>query len=365
MLESILENDWSRVVEQLQLTRWAIFLAVVAGFTVIGWLIEKLVFSQVTKITDKINSRSFGVVLNAFRGMLFLWIALLGVYEGLFSLPLEKSFTDHLQQLVTIVYLFSGVVVFARIFVHLVERYTARVSKVLPSTSIFTIITKIVVYILGFLMIMQTLGISITPLITALGIGGLAVSLAFQDTLANLFAGLQILVSGQISPGQYIKLDSGEEGYVVDINWRNSTIRSVLNYVIIVPNTKLASVIVNNYHQPMQPVTILFPVGVHYNSDLEHVERVTLEVMNQVLEEREEAIKTFKPFIRYHTFNDFSIDFNIHYQVREYYDRLLVNHTLVKRLNERYNQEGIVIPFPIRSLEGIPNNPPVLLQSVN
>jgi small-conductance mechanosensitive channel len=81
-------------------------------------------------------------------------------------------------------------------------------------------------------------------------VGGLAVALALQDTLSNLFAGLHIIASKKLLPGDYFLLDSGEEGYVQDVNWRNTFIRTLRNNMIVVPNARLASAILTNYYQP-------------------------------------------------------------------------------------------------------------------
>jgi small-conductance mechanosensitive channel len=171
-------------------------------------------------------------------------------------------------------------------------------------------LTKLFVYLIGSLIILQTLNISITPILTALGVGGLAVALALQDTLSNLFSGLQIIASKQVRPGDYVKLESGEEGYVTDITWRNTAIRALPNNMVIVPNSKLASTLVTNYYQP-----------------------------------------EFEPFIRYHTFADFSVNFSVILRAGEFTDQFMVKHEFIKRLHERYQQEGIEIPFPIRTLQ--------------
>ena len=199
-------------------------------------------------------------------------------------------------------------------------------------------------------MILHSLGISITPILTALGVGGLAAALALQPTLANLFSGLQIIAAKQLHPGDYIKLDSGEEGYVTDIAWRNTIIRALPNNMIIVPNSKLASAIVTNYYQPEQEMAVLVQVGVSYKSDLKKVEEVTIEVGKEIMREVEGGVPDFEPFIRYHTFDDSSINFTVILRTTEYVGQYLIKHEFIKRLHKRYNKEGIVIPFPIRTI---------------
>ncbi|CAD7782745.1 MAG: Small-conductance mechanosensitive channel [Candidatus Methanoperedenaceae archaeon GB50] len=178
----------------------------------------------------------------------------------------------------------------------------------------------------------------------------MAVALALQDTLANLFAGLHIVATKKVRPGDYIKIETGEEGYVTDITWRDTTIRQLPNNIVIIPNSKLASAIVTNYYFPERELAVLVQVGVSYDSDLEKVEKVTIEVAKEVMQEVSGGVPEFNPFIRYHTFDDFSINFTVILRAKEFVDQYLVKHEFVKRLKKRYDQEGIEIPFPIRTV---------------
>ncbi len=139
---------------------------------------------------------------------------------------------------------------------------------------------------------LQSFGISVTPLLTALGVGGLAVALALQDTLSNLFAGINILLSKQTKVGDFIKLSTGEEGFVEDLNWRSTTIRQLANNMVVVPNQKIATSIITNYALPETECSMLVAVGVSYDSDLDHVEKITVAVAKEVLRDTDGAVKT-------------------------------------------------------------------------
>ena len=132
--------------------------------------------------------------------------------------------------------------------------------------------------------------------------GGLAVALALQEPLTNLFAGIQIIASGKIKTGDYVQLNTGEEGFVEDIAWRSTSIKALANQIIIVPNNKLANAIVRNYMTPDPENGILVNLGVAYHSDLDKVETVTVDVATQIMKEVEGGIPDFKPFIRYNNF---------------------------------------------------------------
>lgn len=204
---------------------------------------------------------------------------------------------------------------------------------------------------MGVLVALETVGVSIAPLVTALGVGGLAVALALQDTLANLFAGVHILASKTVQPGDYIRLSSGEEGYVVDINWRNTVVRNLSNNLVIIPNGRLARTNMTNFTQPEQQLSILVQVGVGYESDLEHVERVTLDVVDSVMADINGAVPDHEGKVRFHTFADSRINFTVILGVGEFSDQYRIKHEFIKRLHERFRAEGISIPAPTRTVQ--------------
>ena len=211
--------------------------------------------------------------------------------------------------------------------------------------------TKIVLIAVGGMLILDNLGVSLTPLLTTLGIGSLAVAIALQDTLGNVFAGLHIKADRPIEIGQFIRLDSGDEGYVERIGWRSTRIRMLPNKTAVVPNSKLVQSTIINYDLPDSEVAVLVQVGVHYDSDLKKVERVTKEVAKEIMDTVMGAVPGFEPFIRYHTFNQSSIDFTVILRAQRFVDNYLIKHEFIKALQKRYREEGIVIPFPIRTLQ--------------
>jgi len=122
------------------------------------------------------------------------------------------------------------------------------------------------------------------------------------------------------------------------------------NNIVVIPNAKLADTQIINYYLPEREMSVLVDVGVSYDSDLEHVERVTIDVAKKTLADIKGGVTEFNPFIRYHTFGDFSINFTVILRVKEYVDKYQVRHEFIKRLHKRYKEEGIEIPFPITTV---------------
>lgn len=333
-----------RITLDPQISAGIIFVASV----VIGLLLEKIVLHRLAKVAQRTPWEGDEIVIASLKGLVLYSCLLAGLYGATLRLPLDERIGGVVNKLILVIFLLILTVVMVRLASGFVTHYAEK--AVLPSASIFINLTKVLAFFLGMLIILQSVGIAITPILTALGVGGIAVALALQDTLSNLFAGLHIIATRQIRQGNYIRLDGGDEGYVTDITWRNTMIRTLPNNMVLIPNSKLAGAIVTNYYLPATEMSVLVQVGVSYDSDLEKVEQVTIDVARKLLQEVTGGVPDFDPFIRYHTFADFSINFTVILRGKEYTDQYLLKHEFVKRLHQRYRQDGIEIPFPIRTV---------------
>ncbi|MFD7816854.1 mechanosensitive ion channel family protein [Streptomyces sp. NPDC059785] len=345
---------------------------IVAGIAVAAGLLAALLLRMLLRWLGKhaLRTRWSGddLIVDALR-TLVPWAAVFaGAGAAAAALPLTGALGRNVSRTLTVLLILVVTVTAARLITGMVRALAQSRSGVAGSATIFVNITRVVVLAMGFLVVLQTLGISIAPLLTALGVGGLAVALALQDTLANLFAGVHILASKTIQPGDYIRLSSGEEGYVVDINWRNTTVRQLSNNLVIIPNAQLAGTNMTNFTRPEQEMTLLVQVGVGYDSDLDHVERVTTEVVAEVMTEITGAVPEHEPAVRFHTFGDSRIGFTVILGVGEFSDQYRIKHEFIKRLHKRYREEGIRIPSPARTValqQGAPPLPETLIAAVD
>jgi len=330
--------------------QWLIALGLFAGFFLLGYGVERLVLSRLRRWTLQTAWKFDDVLVNSLSGMIIPVFLLGGLRLSLAQLPLTAELIDGTNKALILGAILLVTVFVARLALAAIARWTGKDGAVLPSLSLVSNIVRIGVYVAGFLMMLQALGLSITPMLTALGVGGLAVALALQETLANLFAGIHLLMSRQVKLGDYVRFESGEEGYITDITWRNTTIRGLHNHIVIIPNSKLASALITNFNMPDTEVGVPVSVGVSYDSDLQRVEAVTLEVAREVMRYVPGGLPEFEPFVRYQEFGDSSIDFTVMMRSEDFYAQYLVRHEFIKRLHVRYNQEGIEIPFPIRTV---------------
>lgn len=330
-----------------QLTTAALFLS---GGLILGLLIEKVLLKKLLKLTEKTAWEGDDIIMASLKGIIIPLSTLGGAYLALLIMPSDKQLTTMVSPLIIAGIIMLVTTSASAITAEFVQLYSKKLPAVLPSSSIFINIARISVFVCGTLIALQTLGISITPLITALGVGGLAVALAFQDTLSNLFSGLQIIVSQQLKPGDYVQLDNGLEGIVEDITWRNTTIRSFTQNLIIVPNAKLSSAAITNYSKPVQHLICPLAIGLSYEADLAAVEKVILEVATTILKTTPGGDSEFSPLVRFHNFGNSAIEANILLRVQSYADQGLVKHEFIKALHARFKQENIDIPYPIQTI---------------
>ena len=228
------------------------------------------------------------------------------------------------------------------------------------------------VYVIGGLLALEALGISVSPLIAGLGLGGLAVALAIQPTLASILAGTYVMTEGVMSPGDYIELQGGVAGYVIEVSWRSTRIRTWENNLVVIPNATFATTIFTNYGGPTPPVNVFLTCGVSYDSDLVKVEAVSMDVMNRVLDTSPHGVKEYGAYFGFDTFGESNVDFWLFVQAKDRLASFELRSELINKLHHRFDEEGIVINYPVRVLQfpngaspqgdGRPGAPPVIVR---
>ena len=328
----------------------AIPFSVLFATLFVGLILRKFIFNKLTVWSQNTKAQLDDILITSIKTPSVIWLLMVAIYLGLECSKLPENVITFIGKLLVGLGLLSLTIALSNVSSQLIKTYSTKLDAVSSNTTLIQNISKLVIFGTGVLVILNSLGVSITPILATLGVGGLAVALALQDTLSNLFAGFHINLNKLVRVGDYVKMDSGEEGYVTDVNWRTTKIRMLSNNVILVPNAKLSQANITNFYYPEKDMAVLVNVGVHYNSNLRHVEKVTCEVAKEVMQEVAGGVPEFTPFIRYHTFADFSINFSVIMRAKEFTDQYLIKHEFVMRLHERYAKEKIVIPYPIHAI---------------
>jgi len=337
----------------LQLNEISLWLwpAIIFGSSLVfGFIIEKTLIPLMHRLTRRTAWKGDDMIIDSFKSMVLIWFGLAGIWFATLDINIHPDMISLIRKATLVAAIFTATIVGSRIVTGLVKLQTEKMGGMIASTSLFFNITRIVVFVIGILIILQSLGISITPLLTALGVGGLAVALALQDTLSNLFAGIQITATRKVQPGDFIRLDSGDEGFVTDITWRYTTIRTQPNNLVVVPNSKLANSIFTNFYSPDKEITFGVPMNIAYGNDLEKVEKLALEEAGLVLQQDEKGAKDFVPVIRFQSFEESGVRFSVYLRVTDFDAQPLVRHLFIKSLKARFDAEGIKIAYPVREV---------------
>jgi len=336
-------------IESLIWNEYFQFVLILASFAILTKIVHFVLVIYLKAFAARTKTDIDDIILKIITKPLCIFIFFAGFYFALKSLSVLAPFSAKIDAVffVGTVLLLSLIV--SRILGVLISRWLRVQKKFERMPKLMSSVVATVVYLIAFLMIMDHFEIEISPLLAAFGLGGLVVALALQNTLSNLFAGLHIITDRPINV-DFIDIEGGPSGFVEDIGWRSTRVRTLPNTLVIVPNAKLAESIIVNNSLPVMEMAAVVQCGVAYGSDLEKVEQVTIDVAKHIQETVPGAIKTFEPFIRYHTFGDSNINFSVILRVEEPVAKYLVMHEFIKALKGRYDKEGIEISWPVRKI---------------
>ena len=330
---------------------YTIPLTTVGLGVIMGWIFKKFIHHRIKKLTERTEWKGDDVIFEAIESHIVLWFFLVALNIASTDIPfLNTVYHNYISKIIISILILSITLAASKIGVGLLNYWAEKQGTNLPSTTIFINLARIVIVSIGVLVILQSLGISITPLLTALGVGGLAVSLALKDTLSDFFAGLHILLSQKVKPGDFVELDTGYMGYIQNITWRHTTLMERTNNIVTVPNAKISAAIVKNYDKGDPSFSIRVPVGVSYDSDLDHVIKVTEDVAQSVIKDVDGAKKDSTPVVRCFQFGPSSVDLKVYFSGEKYGDQHPIIDEFIRQIHKRFKSENIEIPFPIRTL---------------
>lgn len=342
--------NWNDILSMLT-TGWAGGIIIFILWLFLAFYLKRKTIKRLDAYVKKTKLKFDDLLLQALNRPLNMLIVFIGLSFMQKIMPLEGELNSYLNYATKIVLILTVMFLIDQIVkVLLIEFSRKSAFKHLSQSAIQGVVRGIILMI-GLLIVLDSFGVNITPLVASLGIGSLAIALALQPTLSNLFSGLSVSLDRSIEIGDLIELESGEKGYVIDIGWRASRVKLRSDNIIVIPNTKLVDSIVINYDTQDTAMKIYIRCGVHYESDLEHVEKVVMEEVHKAEKELAIADESFKSWFRYEEFADSSINFCVIMRAVDFSSHHILTSEMIKRLHKRFNQEGIIIPFPLTTLD--------------
>ena len=318
-----------------------------AGVSGLALGLRHLAFRALNSWAASTPTRLDDVVVQSLRIPSAIWCILIGLHSAVGMMRLPERSSMLILNVIFAVLVVSVTMAVANVVGSALGQILKEQHLVIPATGLSLTIIKVALWVVGGLVLLSGLGVSIAPILTALGVGGLAVALALQDTLSNFFAGIHLLIEQPVRVGDFVKLETGQEGYIVDIGWRTTRIRMLPNNMVIIPNNKLTQSILINYSMPEPRMAMSIRISVAYGTDPGRVERVLFEEVQKAIGHVPGLLADPAPAVRLIPgFGESSLDFTLSCHVREFGDQFPIQHELRKRILKRFQEEKIEMPFP-------------------
>ncbi len=329
------------------------FLVIVALSIILARVTYWLMGTHLTILTRRTQSDLDDKIIENLKSPLYYTIIIVGFWFGLDRYVVDlvnPEYSDELMRLAIILLIVVSTVSVARILNTLIERVAKKVTKKAKSTldeeaiPFVLKIFDIVIYLIAFMIILDQLGIPITPLVASLGIFGVALGFGAKDIVSNLLAGFLILFDRPFMRGERIEI-GGISGDVVDIGLRSTRLKTEDNKLVVIPNTSIITENVTNYAQPNPHIKLMIDYGVAYGSDVDRVKETILDVANK----SKNVLKEPKPEVYFMEFGESSLNFKLVCWMANFRS-FPVKDELNTKINDRFKKEGIGIPFPTRTI---------------
>lgn len=336
VLESYITNPYIR----------AIVLAL--GIIIITRIVISLIFEIAKVFTKKTKTEIDNLIMSKTATPLTIIIFLFAIEIPLRELPLSDNLELIISKIIfsiaIVIVTYMTYVLFDIIILNAWKEFSKRTkTKVDDSlTSLINTILKIVLIIIAFLYILDLWGFEIGPLLTGLGIAGLAVALALQPVLSNIFSGASIILDKTVRVGDLIYLENNVKGKIEKIGLRSTKIRTFDNEWIIIPNTKLAESQIQNVALPEPKSRVVIPFGVAYGTDIEKVKKIVMKEIKSI----KNAVDNPEPSIRFDEMGNSSLNFKAYFHVSSFEHRWESIDEANTKIYNALNKAGIEIPFP-------------------
>ncbi len=325
---------------------WELAQPFIVGLVLFGFalLIRRIIYWVLHGWVKESDTDIGDLTIRVTKSASLLWCFLLGAYLAV-RIGAAPSWEAIANKVLLGVGILSAALVAANVAQVLISSYAIKAKIAVPLSSLTQTVTKAIIIGVGSLYILDNLGFNLSGILAALGIGSLAVALAVQTTLSNIFSGVFIISSGYIKLNDYIKLDSGDQGYVTDISWGTTKIRTLSNNMVIIPNSRLAGAVVTNHNLPEKRVSVGIIVHVSYASDPDLIERLLIEEAKGAVGQVSGLLGEPAPVVRFVPgFGETSLGLTLVCRVRDFTDQNLVEHELRSRIFKRFRAQGIQMP---------------------
>ena len=326
-------------------------------FTILIWIgTTAVVIVAVDTIFKRIFSKSglqvIPKIYKLIKKPLFLTIIVYALVNSLTILSVSADtifqINDTLTILFIILYAWVAYRVYNDVIIDFARKLASKTENELDDALVPFMHTlgTILIPLIAFVVLLNYFNISFTAILASLGIGSLVIGLAAQDTFNSIFAGIQIMVDRPFTIGERIMLSTGEVCDVEKVGIRSTRAYSPTNNeIVVIPNVLLCSNKVTNLSRPDGHRAISVEVGVSYGTDPEKVDKILMDIARHHLDVVNNN-PSQSPYTRLSSFDDSAITFALWVYVDDFKKEWRVRSELRERINQRFKEEGVEIPFP-------------------
>ncbi len=327
-------------------------LFIIAVFAILAKLTALLVQEVLPRLAAKTQTTLDDELIRASQRPVQLLVIMTGFTLAAHSLEVESLYLESFDKIVMILFILTGAYFISNIIHALIQWYS---NDIAPRTEsrlddqlmpFLDKLDRVIVFSLAFLMIFDRLGYRITPVLASLGVAGIAVAFAAQETLSNIFGAFSILTDRPFKVGDRIAISDTEVGDVIDIGVRSTRIKTMDNKIIILPNAVISKGKIINYAEPDARIRFTIKVSVSYNSDIDRA----LLTMVEIAKNTEGVIHNPDPQAYVVALSSYSIDLILHVWVKDYRLEFQVPDRIYREIVRRFAEEKIEIPYPITTI---------------
>jgi small-conductance mechanosensitive channel len=334
-----------------KLTYWIIGIVVAISLLIILRILKGLLVHHFNILAQKTDTDIDDLIVDLLNKTNFLLLFILSLYVGSYFLALPENIDKIKTGMAFVVILFQIAIWGSGIINYLVKKTfvtkdTFQTTLTQTQTSAISFFGKFVLWSALFIIALQNLGINVTSLIAGVGIGGIAIALAVQNILGDLFASVSIMLDKPFIVGDFIIVDE-HAGNVENIGLKTTRVRSLSGEQLVFSNNDLLSSRIKNYKQ-MQERRILFTIGVTYDTPSEKLESIPI-IIKEIIDKLE---KTRFDRAHFKEFGDFSLNFEIVYYmlVPTYIDYVDAQQAINLELYRRFEKEEIEFAYPTQTI---------------
>ena len=323
-------------------------------FLIIGWVVYFIFSRYLTKLAEKTKTKLDDMILENIRTPIYVVVVLLGAYYGSKAFSALGTYSDLLAKIFLVAEILVITFIVTRVINILISWYSEREVKERKKISehllfVFKKIIHAFIYICAFLIILSVFRIDLSGVIVGLGVGGIAIALALQNILSDVFSAFSIYFDRPFEIGDFIVI--GEYmGTVKKIGIKSTRIQLLQGEELIVSNRQLTNTSVRNFKR-MKKRRIVFTIGVTYDTSVDKLKKIP-EIIKSIIDPEKLPNVDRLERVHFKEFGDFSLNFEIVYYTKtsDYIKYMDTQQAINFAIKEAFEKEGIEMAFPTQTI---------------